>query len=126
MNSVFTLPCINSFEGMRSECERVELAKQINRRVIDGDRKACTQVESIFKQVSDFLTVENRLQYNGAYIPSRTRNIVIKRAHDTHPGVPTKNTVNLISWWPGAGKDVEKFISACSECAKIRPRMSKK
>ena len=54
------------------------------------------------------------------------RNIVIERTHDTHPGVQaTKNMVNLITWWPGVGKDVEKFISACSEYAKIRPRTEK-
>ena len=54
------------------------------------------------------------------------RNIVIERAHDTHPGVQaTKNMVNLKSWWPGVGKDVEKFIIDCSECAKIRPRTEK-
>ena len=54
------------------------------------------------------------------------QNIVIERAHDTHPGVQaTKNIVNLMSWWPGVGKDVEKFISACSECAKILPRTEK-
>ena len=33
--------------------------------------------------------------------------------------------VNLMSWWPGVGKDVEKVISACSECAKIGPRTEK-
>ena len=54
------------------------------------------------------------------------RNIVIERAPDTHHGVQaTKNLVNLTSWWPGFGKDVEKFISACSEFAKIRPRTEK-
>ena len=116
------------FEELRSECERDELAKQIIRGVIDGDWKVCTQVESIFKKVSGFLTVENGLLYNGTrpYIPPRMRNIVIERAHDTHPGVQaTKNKVNLMSWWPGDGKDVEKFISACFECAKIRPRTEK-
>ena len=109
------------FEELRSECERDELAKRIIRRVIDGDWKACTQVECIFKKVSGLLTVENGLLYNGTrpYIPPRMRNIVIERAHDTHPGVQaTKNMVNLMSWWPGVGKDVEKFISACSKCAK--------
>ena len=30
-----------------------------------------------------------------------------------------------MSWWPGFGKDVEKFVSAYSECAKIRPRTEK-
>ena len=116
------------FEELRSECERDELAKRIIRRVIDGDWKACTKVESFFKKVSGLLTVENGLLYNGTrpYIPPRMRNIVIERAHDTHPGVQaTKNVVNLMSWWPGVGKDVEKFISACSESAKIRPRTEK-
>ena len=116
------------FEELRSECERDELAKRIIRRVINGDWKACTQVESIFKKVSGLLTVGNGLLYNGTrpYIPPRMQNIVIERAHDTHPGVQaTKNMVNLMSWWPGVGKDVEKFISACSECAKIRPRTEK-
>ena len=113
------------FEELRSECERDELAKRIIRRVIDGDWKAWTQVESIFKKLSGFLTVEKVLLYNGTipYIPPRMRNIVIERAHDTHPGVQaTKNNVNLLSWWPGVGRDVEKFFSACSECAKIRLR----
>ena len=45
------------FEELRSECERNELAKRIIRRVIDGDWKACTKVESYFKEVSGFLTV---------------------------------------------------------------------
>ena len=30
-----------------------------------------------------------------------------------------------MSFWPGVGKDTEKSKSACSECAKIRPRTSK-
>ena len=64
------------FEELRSECERDELAKRIIRRVIDGDWKACTQVESSFKKVSGFLTVKNGLLYNGTrpYIPPRMRN----------------------------------------------------
>ena len=49
------------FEALRSECEREELAKRIIRRLIDGDWKACTQVESIFKKVSGLFTVENWL-----------------------------------------------------------------
>ena len=52
------------FEELRSECERDELARRIIRRVIDGDWKACTQVESIFKKLSGLLTVENGLLYN--------------------------------------------------------------
>ena len=89
------------FEELRSECERNELAKQVIRRIIDGDWKACTQVECIFKIVSDFPTVENGLLYNGTrpYIPPRMRNMVIERAHDTHRGVQaTENMVNLMSW----------------------------
>ena len=43
-----------SFEELRSECERDELAKRIIRREINGDWKACTQVESVFKKVSGF------------------------------------------------------------------------
>ena len=112
---------------LRSECERDELAKRIIRRVIDGDWKACTQLE-YFKKIFGFLTVENRLLYSGTrpYIPPRMRNIVSERPHDTYPGVEaTKNTMNLMSWWPGVGKNVEKFISACSECAKIWPRTEK-
>ena len=35
------------------------------------------------------------------------------------------NMVNLTSQWPGVGKDVEKFVNACSEFAKIRPRTEK-
>ena len=116
------------FEELRSECERDEMAKRIIRRVIDGDWKACTQVASISKKVSGFLTVENGLLYNGTrpYIPPRMRNNLIERAHDTHLGIQaTKNMVNLMSWWPGVGKDVGKFISACSDYAKIRPRTEK-
>ena len=113
------------FKELRSECERDELAKQIIRCVIDCDWKACTQVESLFKKVSGFLAVDNGLLYNGTrtFIPPRMQNIVVERSHDAHPGVQaTKNMGNLMSWWPGVGKDVGKLISACSECAKIRPR----
>ena len=60
------------------------------------------------------------------YVPPRMRNIVTERAQDTHLGVQTtKNMVNLMSWWLAVGKDVENFVSACSECAKIRPRTEK-
>ena len=79
-------------------------------------------------KVSGFLTFANGLLYNGTrnYNPPRMRNSVIERAHDTHPGVQaTKNMVNLMYWWPGVRKDVEKFISVCSECGKIRPRTEK-
>ena len=113
---------------MRSECKRDELAKRNIRRVIDGDWEAHTQAEIIFKKVSGFLTVENGLLYTGTrtYISLGMRNIVIERAHDTHPGVQTtKNKVKLMSWWPGAGKNDKKFKMACSECAKVRPRTEK-
>ena len=54
------------------------------------------------------------------------RNIVIERANDTHLGdQATKNMVNLMFWWLGVGKDVEKFIGTWSECAKVRPRTEK-
>ena len=109
-----------AFEVLRSECERDELAKPNIRRVNNGDWKACTQAEGIFMKVSGLLTFENGLLYDGikSCIPPSMRNIVNERAHDTHPGVEaTKNIVNRISLWHG--KDVETFMTACSECAKF-------
>ena len=128
MNSVFIFPThtLIQFEELRRECERNELAKRIIRRVIGGDWK--TKVESILKKVSGSLTVENRQLYNRTrpHIPPRMRNIVTELAQDTHLGVQaTKSMVNLMTWWPGVGIDVNKFISASSECAKIRPRTEK-
>ena len=75
-----------------------------------------------------FLTIENGLLYNvdRPYIPPRMRNILIERAHDTHPDdQATKNMVNLMSWWPWVRNDVEKIISVCSESAKIRRQNEK-
>ena len=115
-------------EELRNECERDEMVKRVIRRVIDGDWQGCTQAESPFKKVCGLLTVENGLLHNGTrpYIPPRMRSIIIERAHETHPGVQaTKKMVNLMSWWPGVGKDVEKFVNDCSECAKNRPRTEK-
>ena len=91
------------FEELRCECEREELAMRIIRRVIDGDWKAGTQVKSIFKKISGFITVENGLLYNGTrpHIPPRMRNIVIEQSHGVQA---TKNMVNLMSWCPGSEK----------------------
>ena len=72
--------------------------------------------------------MENGLLHNGTrpYIQPRMQSIIIEWAHETQPGVQaTKKMVNLMSWWPGVGKDVEKFVNGCSECAKNCPRDEK-
>ena len=52
--------------------------------------------------------------------------VVIEQAHNTHSSVQaTKNMAKLMSWLPGARKDVKKFMNGCSECANIRPRTEK-
>ena len=71
-------------EKLRRQDEQVELAKRIIRRGTDGVWQAC-------------ITVENGLLPSGSrhYIPSKMRNIIIQRAHDTHAGVET--TKNMLT-----------------------------
>ena len=94
------------FEELRSEFERTELSERKTRRVVDGNWKAGTHAESVFKKVSGFLTVENGLHNESKfYIPPKMRIIIIERAQGTYLDVQTtKNIVNLIYCWPGVGR----------------------
>jgi transposase InsO family protein len=113
---------------LQQEYQRDPIAARIIRRIIEGKWTECTQAETSFKKVSDFLTVEEDVIYNGTrpYIPPRLRTRIISRAHETHPGVnTTQNMVKLMSWWPGLHLDVERYVNSCSKCLTLRPRLEK-
>ena len=76
----------------------IELAKRIIRRVVDSNWQASTQGEIVLKKLYGSLIIENGLVHNGtiSYIPPRTRNFVIQRAHDTRPDCQTTEIVALL------------------------------
>ena len=55
-------------------------------------------------------------------IPASMRPEILERIHDGHQGI-TKSLerARLGVWWPGVTKDIKKFISLCSQCAKNKP-----
>ena len=112
---------------LRTEYDTDDLARRISTRISDEKWTNCSQAESQFKKVREFLTVADGLVYHGTrpYIPNRLRRRVIERAHDTHPGITaTQNMTKLVACWPRMTADIKKFVNDCYECSKSRPRES--
>ena len=84
-------------------------------------------MEKSFMNVSNALTVQNDLIYNGSrvLIPISCRKQVIEKFHDVHQGINAlKNLVKNIAWWSFMDNDVEQFVKNCPECSKNRPRLT--
>ena len=83
-------------------------------------------MEKSFMNVSNALTVQNDLIYNGSrvFIPITCQKQVIDKLHDVHQGINAlKNLVKNNAWWPFMDNDVEQFVKNCPECSKNRPRL---
>ena len=83
-------------------------------------------MEKSFMNVSNVLTVQNDLIYNGSkvFMPITCRKQVIDKFHDVHQGINAlKNLVKNNAWWLFMDNDIEQFVKNCPECSKNRPRL---
>ena len=54
-------------------------------------------------------------------VPSSLRNEVLAELHETHPGMTRmKGLSRSYVWWPKIDSDIEKTVSTCLVCQKIR------
>ena len=84
-------------------------------------------MENSFAKISDALTIQNDLIYNGSrvFIPVAYRKQVIEKLHDVHQGVNAlKCIVKNVAWWPLMDNDIEQFVKNCPECNQHRPRLN--
>ena len=75
--------------NVRADFLTYPLIKIVIKRIISGQLSDGSQQEMPLKKLTQFLTVQNDLGYNGArpFIPTSLRGNVIERAHGTHAGV---------------------------------------
>ena len=81
-----------------------------------------------FEQQKDALTFHNGIIFRGVvpFIPPKLRNLVLTKAHGTHPGKnATEASVRMIAQWPGIARDVQHFVSKCKNCQMNRPSLRK-
>ena len=86
-------------EKLRKEMQSDELTKRMMIRIRTGNWKNCTKMEKSFMNVSNALTVQNELIYNGSrvFIPNTCQKQVIEKFHDVHQGINAlKNLVKNI------------------------------
>ena len=79
-----------------------------------------------FKRLRHALTIENSMIYLGTrvYIPPAMRRDVFNAAHTVHAGIhSTLNRMRYNVWWPSMNTDASKWITECSTCSQIRPRL---
>ena len=76
-----------------------------------------------YKNKQDELTIHQGCLLWGArvVVPSSLRNEVLAELHETHPGMTRmKGLSRSYVWWPKIDFDIEKTVSTCLVCQKIR------
>ena len=93
--ATFEKPMIDA-EKLRKEMLSNEFTKRMMNRIRTVDWKNCTTKEKSFINVSNALTVQNDLIYNGlrVFIPITCRKQVIEKFHDVHQGINA--LINLV------------------------------
>ena len=86
--ATFEKPVIDA-EKLRKEMQSNEFTKRVMNRIRTGIWKNCTKMEKYFINVSNALTVQNDMIYNGSrvFIPITCRKQVIEKFHDVHQGI---------------------------------------
>ena len=118
---------VNNVEKLREEKQSKEFMMRVMKRIRTGNWKNCTKIENSFMNVSNALTLQSDLIYNGSkiFIPITFRKQVIEKFHDVHQGTKAlKNLVKHNALWPFMGSDIEQFVKNCAECSKNRPRLT--
>ena len=124
--ATFEKPVINA-EKLRKEIQSNEFTKRMMYRIRTGNWKNCTKMEKSFMNVSNALTVQNDLIYNGSrvFIQITCRKQMIEKFHYVHQGINAlKILVKNNAWWPFMDNDIEQFVKNCPECSKNRPRLT--
>ena len=76
-----------------------------------------------YKNKQDELTIHQGCLLWGArvVVPSSLRNEVLAELHEAHPGMTRmKGLSRSYVWWPKIDSDIEKTVSTCLVCQKIR------
>ena len=76
-----------------------------------------------YKNKQDELTIHQECLLWGTrvVVPSSLRNEVLAELHETHPGMTRmKGLSRSYVWWPKIDSDIEKTVSTCLVCQKIR------
>ena len=76
-----------------------------------------------YKNKQDELTIHQGCLLWGTRVavPSSLRNEVLAELHETHPGMTRmKGLSRSYVWWPKIDSDIEKTVSTCLVCQKIR------
>ena len=76
-----------------------------------------------YKNKQDELTIHQGCLLWGTrvVVPSSLRNEVLTELHETHPGMTRmKGLSRSYVWWPKIDSDIEKTVSTCLVCQKIR------
>ena len=113
-------------DKLRKEMQSNEFTKRMMNRIRTGNWKNSTKMEKSFMNVSNALTIQSGLVYNGLrnFIPNTCRKQVIEQIHDVNQDIDSlKNLVKHNAWWPFMDCDVEQFVKNCPDCSKHRPRL---
>ena len=113
--ATFEKPVIDA-EKLRKEMQSNEFTKRMMNRIRTGNWKNCTKMEKSFMNVSNALTVQNDLIYNGSrvFIPITCRKQVIEKFHEVHQGINAlKNLVKKIlggHLWIAISNNLSKIV----------------
>lgn len=102
---------------------------RIMNRVKTGNWTKCSQAEKPFRMNSSKLTIQDNMLYHGLrlYIPIQLRKEAFQNNHDdNHSGIQSSiNRMKLSVWWPGMETDIQRMVSKCPVCQKVRPQSGK-
>ncbi|MEL7079444.1 MAG: RNase H-like domain-containing protein [Cyanobacteria bacterium J06582_2] len=124
--ATFEKPVID-INVLQKELRSNDFTQRVMGRIRKGNWRNCTKMENSFAKISDALTIQNDLIYNGSrvFIPVAYRKQVIEKLHDVHQGVNAlKCIVKNVAWWPLMDNDIEQFVKNCPECNQHRPRLN--
>ena len=113
---------------IKTELGTHRLFHDIMKRIKSGNWKQCSEAEKGFEQQKDALYLHNGIIFGVVvpFIPPKLRNLVLAKAHETHPGKnTTEASVRLIAWWPGITQDIQHFVSKCKNCQMNRHSLGK-
>ena len=121
---------INAFALTRNLLKKQTLADPVLNKVIRFIETGWPIKSSInaefyaFFEKKEELSFENGILmwHNRIIVPSSLREYILKRLHESHPGINSMKSLARISvWWPCLDKDIERIVRSCEPCQKNMP-----
>ena len=97
--------------------------------ILHGWPDSCSEdsLKPYFNRQNELSAIDGCILWGArVIIPAAGRSLVLKKLHETHPGISKmKHLSRSYLWWPGLDADIANIVQKCETCQTNRPTPSK-